>query len=174
MCTSPAKNTSSNVPATLVACPGPRVKSGMTIWQLERRISRQLLLWSALSVVGGALLLFGAPFQRGVGVQTLMWGVIDAAIALFGLVSLRRKQQRPEANKPDTLVREAQRLRRLLLLNAGLDVLYIVGGMVVLNGFTTDFARGNGVGIILQGGFLLLFDTFYALRVQRSGVRVSA
>lgn len=170
----PAQNTSSNVPATLVACPGPCVKSGMTIWQLERRISRQLLPWSALSVTGGALLFFAAPFWRGVGVQALVWGVIDAAIALFGLMSLRRKQQRPDANKPEALEREAHNLHRLLLINAGLDVLYIVGGVVVLNSFTTDFARGNGVGIIVQGAFLLLFDTFYAFQVQRVSAKVTA
>jgi hypothetical protein len=146
----------------------------MTIWQLERRISLHLLLWSALSAVGGALLLFEVPFWRGVGVQALVWGVIDAAIALFGLVSLRRKQRRPDAGKPEAQRREAHNLRRLLLINAGLDVLYIVGGTVVLSSFTTDFARGNGVGITLQGSFLLLFDTLYAFRVQRSGVKVSA
>ncbi len=122
----------------------------------------------------GTLLLFGPPFWRGVAVQALVWGVIDAAIALFGLLSLRRKQKRPDADSPETLEREAHNLRRLLLLNAGLDVLYIVGGVVVLSGFASSFTRGNGIGIIIQGGFLLLFGTFYALRVQRSGVKVSA
>jgi len=136
----------------------------MTIWQLQRRIGLQLLVWSAVSTVGGALLLFAPPFWRGVGVQALVWGAVDAAIALFGLVSLRRKKRRPDADSPETHARETRRLRRLLLVNAGLDVLYVIGGGVVLNSFTTDFARGNGVGIIVQGAFLLLFDLFYALR----------
>jgi hypothetical protein len=146
----------------------------MNVWQLQRHISHQLLLWSALSIIGGALLLFGAPFWRGVGVQALMWGVIDAAIALFGLVSLRRKKRRPDANEPETLEREAHNLRRLLLINAGLDGFYIVGGIAVLNSFTSDFARGNGVGITLQGAFLLLFDTFYVFQVQCGSATVSA
>ena len=137
-------------------------------WKLQRRISRHLLLWSALSLVGGTLLLLGPPFWRGVGVQALVWGLIDAAIALFGLLSLQRKQRRPGADEPETLEREARRLHRLLLINAGLDVLYVIAGIVVLSSFTTDFARGNGVGIIVQGGFLLLFDAFYAYGVGRS------
>jgi len=141
----------------------------VTIWKLQGRISRHLLIWSALSVAAGVALLFAAPFWRGVGVQALVWGVIDAAIAGFGLLTLRRKRNRPDAGRPDVLAKETRNLRRLLLINAGLDVLYIVAGGVVLYAFTTEFARGNGVGIIVQGGFLLLFDTFYALRVERSG-----
>ena len=53
-------------------------------------------------------------------------------------------------------------------------MLYIVAGVVVLYTFTTDFARGNGVGIIIQGGFLLLFDAFYAYRTGRVGAEVQA
>lgn len=139
----------------------------MTIWSLQARISRHLLVWSALSIIGGSLLLFLAPFWRGVGVQGLVWGAIDAAIAGFGLASLRRKRRRPDANTSETLLREARSLRRTLLINAGLDVLYVVGGVIVLTNLTTEFARGNSVGIIVQGGFLLVFDTFYAFRVQQ-------
>lgn len=136
------------------------------IWSLQARISRHLLSWSALSIVGGVVLLFLAPFWRGVGVQALVWGAIDAAIAGFGLRQLRRKQARPEAGVPENLTREARSLHRTLLINAGLDVLYIIGGVVLTN-FATEFARGNGVGIIVQGAFLLFFDAFYAFRVQR-------
>ncbi len=143
------------------------------IWKLQSYISRHLLVWSALSVAVGVVLLSATPFWRGVGVQALVWGVIDAAIAVFGLVSLRRKQRRADADQPDTQLREARTLRRLLLINAGLDVLYIVGGVVILTSFATDFAKGNGVGITVQGAFLLLFDLFYALRVQR-GSKVMA
>lgn len=147
----------------------------MTVWELQSRISRHLLIWSAFSIVGGALLMFfAAPFWRSVGLQGLVWGVIDAAIAGFGLRSLRRKLNRSDANRPAVLLKEARNLRRLLLINAGLDMLYVVGGVVVLTRFDTDFARGNGVGITVQGGFLLLFDTFYAYRVQHISAKLSA
>lgn len=139
----------------------------MTPWTLQQRLSRQLLVWSALSVVVGTPLLLSAPFWRGVGLQGLVWGAIDAAIAGFGLWSLRWKRARPDADAPAVLAKETRTLRRLLLVNAGLDVLYIVGGTVVLTQFTTAFARGNGVGIIVQGAFLLLFDTFYAFQTNR-------
>ena len=146
----------------------------MTIWKLQGRISHQLLVWSALSITAGVLLLFAIPFWRGVGVQALVWGVIDAAIAGSGLLALRRKLKRLDADLPEVMLKETHNLRRLLLINAGLDVLYIVAGVVVLYTFATDFARGNGVGIIVQGGFLLLFDTFYAYRTGRVGAEVRA
>ena len=139
----------------------------MTPWSLQQRLSRHLLVWSALSVGGGALLLlFGAPFWRGVGLQGLVWGLINAAIAGFGLLSLRQKRARPDANAPEVLAKETRDLRRLLLVNAGLDVLYVAGGIVVLTQFEADFPRGNGVGIVVQGAFLLLFDTFYAFQAN--------
>ena len=139
----------------------------MTPWTLQQRISRHLLVWSALSVIVGTPLLFGTPFWRGVGLQGLVWGGIDAAIAGFGLVALRRKRARPDTDAPAVLAQETRTLRRLLLINAGLDVLYVAGGTVVLTQFVTAFARGNGVGIVVQGAFLLLFDTFYAVRANR-------
>lgn len=146
----------------------------MTIWLLQARLSRQLLLWSALSIVAGLVLLFAPPFWQGVGVQALVWGTVDAAIALFGLRALRRRQARAGAHDPHALGREAHNLRRLLLVNAGLDVLYVVAGVVVFNSFATDFGRGSGVGIIVQGEFLLIFDAFYAFKVQRSSAEVPA
>lgn len=145
----------------------------MTVWKLQGRISRQLLVWSAFSTFVGAALLFATPLWRGVGVQALVWGVIDAAIASFGLLSLRRKLKRPDTDKPEVLSKEARALRRVLLINAGLDVLYVVGGVVIVRGLATDFAKGNGVGIVVQGGFLLLFDAFYVLQVQRSAAKVT-
>lgn len=139
----------------------------MTLWPLQTRISRHLLVWSALSILGGALLiLLLTPFWRGVGVQSVVWGAIDAGIALFGLYTIRRKRARPEANTLQALRREARSLRRLLLVNVGLDVFYVVAGVVVLLTFDTPFAHGNGVGVLVQGGFLLLFDAFYATRVK--------
>jgi len=146
----------------------------MTIWLLQARLSRHLLIWSALSIATGLVLLFAPPFWQGVGVQALVWGTIDAAIALFGLRALRRRQARAGAHDPQALEREAHNLRRLLLVNVGLDVLYVVAGVVVLNSFATDFGRGSGVGIIVQGAFLGLFDAFYAYRVTRRCAGVNA
>ena len=56
------------------------------ILDFQDTLSRRLLLWSALSLLSGAIILAVAasPWWRGFGVQALAWGAIDAAIALFG------------------------------------------------------------------------------------------
>lgn len=139
------------------------------IWDFQAALTRRLLFWSALSLAGGALLLlFGGPFWRGFGLQAALWGAIDAGIASFGQRSSAQRR-RSGGSDPAVLAREARNVRRLLWVNAGLDVLYIAGGLVLAQtlGATDAFARGNGWGIVLQGGFLFLLDLFHALAVPR-------
>ncbi len=137
----------------------------MTIWQLERQLSRRLVLWSVVSMVAGALLLFASDFWRGFGLQCLVWGSIDLLIALLGQRSLNKKLR--EAKNASE---EARSLKRILLINAGLDVVYIlIGvGIWIVWGRTGAFTVGNAVGVLLQGSFLLGFDLFYARQVISS------
>jgi carboxylesterase len=139
------------------------------IWEFQDVLTRRLLLWSALSVVAGALMLvFGDPFWRGFGLQAVVWGIIDAGIAFFGR---RASEKRRLANLggPSIAEREAGNLRRLLWINTGLDVLYVAGGIVLIYtiGQGDPFARGNGWGIVAQGGFLFFFDLLHALAVPK-------
>lgn len=141
-----------------------------SIWSLQRQISRNLLVWSTVSVGAGGVLLTSGPFWRGVGLQGVVWGAIDAGIALVGLAAMRRRRAAlGDPDAPQTVREEARRLLKLLRINAGLDVLYIAGGaaLALTLGSADAFARGNGVGIALQGAFLLVFDLFYAQRTGR-------
>lgn len=142
------------------------------IWQYQTRISTQLFGWSALSVFGGlgTLLLLNDPFLQGIGLQGVVWGVIDAGIAYFSQLGMRRKIADMDAPNDAYVQREeARRLRRLLFINSGLDVLYIaVGvGLIVTFGAENAFARGNGVGVVIQGAFLLLFDLVHGWHTGR-------
>ena len=145
------------------------------IWLYQTRISSQLFAWSALSVFGGValLLLVLDPFWRGVGLQGVVWGAIDAGIAFFGQLGMRRKlADVPDPNDRGVQLEEARRLQRLLFINAGLDVLYVAVGVGIVLTFGVDntFARGNGVGIVVQGAFLLLFDLFHGWRSGKVAV----
>lgn len=140
------------------------------IWDFQDVLSRRLLLWSALSIITGALLVaFGASaWWHGFGVQALAWGAIDAAIALFGQLSAR-KRRAAGLGGPETFAREARNLRRLLWVNTGLDVLYLAGGVALIRtlGAQNPSAAGSGWGVIVQGGFLFIFDLLHALAVPR-------
>lgn len=135
----------------------------MDIWRLEQRIGRQLFAWGVVNVALGTLLLLSDnPFLRGLGVQALVWGSINAGIAAFGQSRLPRKLHRMlRSDGADAGRAERRSLRRILLLNAALDVLYVVAGLLVVALLPGPFAAGNGWGVVLQGGALLLFDAVH-------------
>jgi hypothetical protein len=140
----------------------------------EDRLARQLLAWGAASVVKGAALAAvgtatGDRFLRGFGTQTIGWGAIDGALAVGGLVRARRHRADPPAG--DAAAREAARIRRILAVNAGLDLLYIAGGLAVVagRGRTDPAARGHGLAAVVQGAFLLGFDAWHAARMPDRG-----
>ena len=77
------------------------------------------------------------------------WALVNAGIAYAGLLG-------PE---PD-----GGSLRNTLLINAGLDVAYVLGGVYMLSR-PEETWRGAGWGIIVQGAFLLAFDLLHAYLV---------
>lgn len=138
------------------------------VWRQEARLSAQIRAWAAASVLaGGALGLAGAlggdPWLRAFGGQNAAWGLVDAGIAA---VADRRRVAKLAAGADPR--RERRWLRRLLLLNAGLDVGYLLVGLAWLGrpGRPGRSAAGHGAAIVLQGGFLLVFDLAHARAVR--------
>lgn len=92
--------------------------------------------------------------------MTACWGAVDVAIALWGLRSL--------------VVRDlagATRLDRLLWLNVGLDVGYVLVGLTLLFVGWRVVRRagmiGAGVGVIVQGLALAILDLILASQISR-------
>lgn len=112
-------------------------------------LAQGLLLWALLSL-GTAL--FGlwwaqSPFWRSFFFMNGAWGLVDGALGLYAL-----GRETPE------------NLRGILLFNAGLDVLYLLAGVLLfLRGGKAPY-QGFGLAILVQGGFLLIFDLGHALR----------
>jgi hypothetical protein len=141
----------------------------MDIWHYYTTITRRLLAWSVVSMIAGVAFLLLGPLWQGVGLEAIAWGVIDAGIALIGgWVTRRRRAGLEDPSAPSVLFREARNLRRILLINTGLDVLYVAGGIALALTLGVDglFWRGNGWGIVIQGGFLFFFDLLHALGVS--------
>ena len=136
-------------------------------------LARRLLAWALGSVVLGVALLVAADgFWRGFGLQAGLWGLIDSVIALVALRSARAEAgaAHPGGGSADLAAHEiarSRRIARILWLNTGLDVVYVAVGaaLVAVAGSTDPFLAGNGWGVIVQGGFLLVFDLVHALRV---------
>ena len=112
-------------------------------------LSVRLLTWSLPWVGAGlaGLWLAGDDRTKGFWGMSAAWGVINAGIAYAGLLG----------GEP-----EVGGLRTFLLVNAGLDVLYIAAGTYLL--FRPEEVwRGAGWAVIVQGAFLLVFDLAHAL-----------
>ena len=150
-------------------------------WRHAARVSTQLGWWAFASVlVGAALLLtperaFGtlAPVTIAFGLQCLIWGAIDGIIALIGAFDLRRRHAAGEPHDAAATRAFGRRLLRLLRLNAGLDVLYVAVGLALLVFWRTPEGLGHGLGVVVQGGFLLVFDAWHGWRVAHHGAEVT-
>jgi hypothetical protein len=139
----------------------------MDPWQRQLALSRVTVGWCVLSTAAGLpLATRGNPFWRAFGRQQVGWAVVDAGVVVVADV-LRRRRMRRRDNPyaPATLQRERRTLRRVLAVNAVADALYVAGGAWL---WRADPARperaGAGAGIVVQGAFLCVHDTFHALR----------
>ena len=135
------------------------------IWQFQQVLSKRLLRWGLGSVLVGLLMRFGGTFWKKLGNQFIAWGAVDALIALFGEISQRdRIDDIPNPGKSDVRQDESKNLKRLLWVNAFLDVFYVLGGLWWSKRDEGDGdAKGNGLGVVLQGAFLFVFDVIHAL-----------
>jgi len=125
----------------------------------------QLLFWAGLSFGVALPMLFSSrEWVRSFGGMTAGWAVVNALIALFALRGVRRKM----AQNADEATTGAwmRQLVRLLWINAGLDVLYIIVGVgLTLWDPANRMLNAFGWAIVIQGAFLLVFDGWHAMRL---------
>ncbi|TXD37136.1 hypothetical protein FRC98_10395 [Lujinxingia vulgaris] len=154
----------------------------------QARLNRQargmsvLLAWSALNIgVGTAGYFVSDGPQRYFHQMNAAWNLVNAAIAGFGL----RGALRADAASFDGLqtLEEGRSFERVLAINIGLNVAYMASGAFMWErGLRRDDERllGYGPSLVLQGAFLLVFDsTLFALQQRASarfldGVQVGA
>lgn len=138
----------------------------MTIWDFSALVSKRLMNWNYVNLgIGALLMLVGGRFLRGVGSQFAGWAAINLGIGWFGSRANTERAARPDAKSPLIREMQARSLRRLLWINAGLDVLYMIGGLWYGLRAKAARGRGMGVGVIFQGLFLLIFDVLQAREV---------
>ncbi|MBK9291435.1 MAG: hypothetical protein IPM52_07395 [Bacteroidetes bacterium] len=93
--------------------------------------------------------------------MNLAWNVVNLGIAGYAMWNF---SQQDLASVPfQELADEHLRIKKLYLVNAGLDVLYMAAGTYMWHRSSkaekrADMLKGFGRAIVLQGGFLLVFD----------------
>ena len=138
------------------------------IWDFQRILSIRLMVWAAASLLASGLsILAGGLFWQGFGLQMFVWGLLAALIAGLGRRGLAKKLT--SSIDLAEMANRARFLRRVLTINAGLDMLYLAGGaaLVLFSGPAAPYNLGMGWGILVQALFLELFDSLHAWRVPQ-------
>ena len=98
--------------------------------------------------------------------MNVLWNTVNLGLAIPGYLKAKKEVS------PHTLAETMQLQRKtenIFLVNTGLDVLYVSSGFLLRNladknVVKKDQYNGFGNGMIMQGGFLFLFDlTAYAI-----------
>ncbi len=140
----------------------------------EQRIKHQKTLGLALGGFALANIAVGAVAAGQTSGETqqfhkmnVYWNLFNLGIAGAGLLGSRKRSADTETLAD--AVRQHENMKQILLVNAGLDVAYVVGGGYLRERAQTELAtnanpdkadqlRGYGKSIMVQGGFLLVFD----------------
>ena len=98
------------------------------------------------------------------------WNTVNLAIAGLGIWALKLQQKQNAT--PEQLIRDQKNVEKLLLLNTGLDVSYIITGLYMKERglrLANDKQIGYGNSLVIQGGFLLVLDLVQYFTHQKNG-----
>ncbi|MFC0262124.1 DUF6992 family protein [Fontibacter flavus] len=116
--------------------------------------------WAIGNIIWGGIMAGRTSGElRGFNQMNAYWNSVNLLIAGLGYYSAMKEV--PSGDFWETL-QSQQNIEKILLVNAGLDVAYMAGGLYMLErGRRLDNIRLSGFGksVIMQGAFLMTFDT---------------
>ncbi|MBS4060558.1 MAG: hypothetical protein KG029_09175 [Bacteroidetes bacterium] len=101
--------------------------------------------------------------------MNFFWNIVNLAIAGYALFQFTASD--PSAYNFTEALGQHLKTKNLFIINAGLDIIYIIIGLYLLKHAgkpikKPERLKGFGRSIILQGGFLFVFDLImYALQL---------
>lgn len=147
-----------------------------SVWDHHTELARQAHRIGVVSIAAGVPLAAVGAWRGNrallhFGLQNAEWGATNVGIAwLADRLRDRRMARMADPYAPEAERGEHRRLRRMLLLNTGLDASYVVGGLALLRWRGRQgHASGTGAsaGIIAQGAALFLHDLSHVRRLGR-------
>ena len=104
-----------------------------------------------------------------------MWNLVNLGIATFGYFDAATAD--PSAMTNAEIMKEFGSLQNFLLLNAGLDVAYMATAFYLKergkSSPNSERLRGYGNSLLLQGAFLLVFDSaLYLIHENNASIRL--
>lgn len=140
---------------------------------LQTRQKAMIVLgsWAAGNMLLGASLM---PSRQGSDKHfhqmNIMWNAVNLGIAALGY--WQASKATPEGWDSYEVVKDHFNMQKVLLFNAGLDVGYMATGLYLTErakrgGEQSDKLRGWGQSIMIQGGFLFVFDIVTTIVMSR-------
>ena len=139
-------------------------KKKINIWQYQYIVTKRLAIWGCGSFAVGIPMIFMEPFLRGFGWQAMLWGAINMGIAVFAALRIsKRRENSPDPADHGIIENEATKLKKLLILMIRCDFGYLALGLLIIFtwGRKDAWWMGTGIGIFVQGLFLLGFDWYH-------------
>ena len=121
--------------------------------------------WGIGNIVAGSIGYLSAQEKqyKYFGEMNVVWGVANTAIAGLGFAGTIREMNQ-NLNDND-MFKRYKSTKRLYLVNAGLDIMYMgIGGILIQHSNVVNSSdnparwRGYGKSIFMQGAFLFIFD----------------
>ena len=123
--------------------------------------------WSVANIVGSGIATNTRNKEmRYFHQMNVMWGGINLAIAGLGYWGAGR--EKIDNATMESVQKHQRKIEKTYLINAGLDVVYVGAGLLMNktsdNQKNPEKFKGYGNSIMMQGGFLLLYDAvMYAI-----------
>lgn len=115
-----------------------------------------LVSWSTTNLAGGLYFRSKTPGStKYFHEMNAMWNTVNFGIGVAGLIQEYKQKQ---VDYPEYLKLQ-KKYERVFLINSGLDLIYMgVGAAMAFSDKSNERSAGYGQSLILQGGYLLLFD----------------
>ena len=130
--------------------------------QTDKKLMLGLGSWAGLNIVGSGIGWATSTNEQNKSFHQMnvMWNVVNLGLSIPGY--FRASNGKTKLSLFETLD-EQRKTETIFLINAGIDLAYISSGILLINQSTQDPSKksqflGFGNSMIIQGGFLLLFD----------------
>ena len=105
------------------------------------------------------------------------WNLLNLGIAGLGHVIVNKDRKKPW--NLQTLYDEKKKAEKSIIINIGLDLAYMFTGLLFKNNAqinTSEYSMNKGYGnsLILQGGYLLIYDAIFLMKLKKILVKKKA
>ena len=128
----------------------------------DKKLMIGLGSWASLNLVGSGIAWATAQNEemKNFHQMNVMWNVVNLGLAIPGFIKAKNGKQ--ELTFFETM-EEQRKTETIFLINSGIDIAYMSAGLLLRSNASEalekeDQFRGYGNSLLVQGGFLLLFD----------------